>query len=68
MIKECGKKFDYDFDLKDHLDIGENLGIIDMKRAAKSYQNAFQMNEIGDLTKEMMLQKSNDMKALTPKK
>ena len=40
----------------------------DMKRAAKSYQNAFQMNEIGDLTKEMMLQKSNDMKALTPKK
>jgi predicted alpha/beta superfamily hydrolase len=40
----------------------------DSKKAMKAYNNAFQMNEIGDLTKDMMLEKANDMKALNPKK
>lgn len=40
----------------------------DTKKAMKSYNNAFQMNEIGDLTKDMMLEKANDMKALNTKK
>ena len=44
----------------------EKMG--DSKKAAKAYQNAFQQQEIGDLTKEMMLKKADDMKALNPKK
>jgi predicted alpha/beta superfamily hydrolase len=40
----------------------------DFKKAAKAYQNGFQKQEIGDLTKEMMLQKADDMKAQNPKK
>lgn len=34
----------------------------DTKRAAKAYQNAYQMDEIGDLTKDMMLEKSDLLK------
>lgn len=39
----------------------EKLG--DSKKAAKSYQNASQLEEIGDLTKEMMYEKFEDMKS-----
>lgn len=39
----------------------EKLG--DAKKAAKSYQNASQLEEIGDLTKTMMLDKFDDMKS-----
>lgn len=44
----------------------EKLG--DSKKAAKSYQNASQLEEIGSLTADMMYQKYDDMKNLTPKK
>lgn len=44
----------------------EKIG--DSKRAAKRYQNASQMEEIGDLTKNMMMEKYEDMQSLTPKK
>ncbi|MFV5694061.1 alpha/beta hydrolase [Flavobacterium sp. LB3P122] len=40
----------------------------DTKKAAKSYQTASQLEEIGTLTKDMMYQKYEDMKSLTPKK
>ncbi|MFV8325675.1 alpha/beta hydrolase [Flavobacterium sp. ZS1P14] len=40
----------------------------DTKKAAKSYQTASQLEEIGTLTKDMMYQKYDDMKSLTPKK
>jgi predicted alpha/beta superfamily hydrolase len=40
----------------------------DTKKAAKSYQTASQLEEIGNLTKDMMYQKYDDMKSLTPKK
>jgi len=40
----------------------------DYKRAAKSYQNAGQQEAIGDLTQNMMFEKSDAMKALTLKK
>lgn len=35
----------------------------DYKRAAKSYQNAFLKEPIGDLTKDMMLDKADEMKS-----
>lgn len=35
----------------------------DFKRAFKSYQNAYTKNEIGDLTKDMMLEKADEMKS-----
>jgi hypothetical protein len=44
----------------------EKMG--DVKKAAKSYQAASQLEEIGSLTKDMMYQKYDDMKSLTPKK
>ena len=44
----------------------EKMG--DAKKAAKSYQTASQLEEIGNLTKDMMYQKYDDMKSLTPKK
>lgn len=44
----------------------EKMG--DSKRAAAKYQNASQLEEIGDLTKDMMFNKYEDMKSLTPKK
>ena len=34
----------------------------DIKSAAKAYQNAFQFEEIGDLTKDMMLEKADELK------
>ena len=34
----------------------------DLKKAVKSYQNAFQKEEIGDLTKDMMLDKVDELK------
>jgi uncharacterized protein len=34
----------------------------DTKKAAKAYQTAFQKQEIGDLTKDMMLEKADEMK------
>lgn len=40
----------------------------DTKKAAKSYQSASQLEEIGNLTKDMMYQKYDAMKSLTPKK
>ena len=44
----------------------EKLG--DTKKAAKSYQKASQLHEIGDLTKDMMLEKFDEMQSLMPKK
>ncbi|MBB1193256.1 alpha/beta hydrolase [Flavobacterium sp. SOK18b] len=44
----------------------EKLG--DPKRAAKYYQTASQQEEIGDLTKTMMLEKYEDMTTQIPKK
>lgn len=38
----------------------ENTG--EYKKAAKSYQNAYQLEEIGNLTKEMMLKKSEQLR------
>lgn len=38
----------------------ENTG--DYKKAAKSYQNAFQLEEIGSLTKDMMLDRAEQLK------
>lgn len=40
----------------------------DLKKAIKSYQNAFQKEEIGDLTKDMMLNKAEELKSLLPSK
>lgn len=40
----------------------------DPKKAAKAYQNASQFEEIGDLTKEMMFEKFEDMKSQIKKK
>lgn len=39
----------------------------DAKKAANKYQRASQLEEIGDLTKEMMYNKYDDMKSLTVK-
>lgn len=44
----------------------EHLG--DVKRAAKSYQNAAQLEEIGDLTKEIMFEKFDEMQSKIKKK
>jgi len=44
----------------------EKLG--DSKKAAKAYQKATQFDEIGDLNKDMMLEKFEEMQSLTPKK
>jgi len=35
VLREVGKKPEFNFDVKDHLELGENLDIIDMERAAK---------------------------------
>lgn len=34
-----------------------------MKRAVKSYQNAFSLEPIGDLTKDMMLAKADELRS-----
>jgi len=44
----------------------EKLG--DSKKAIKSYQKASQLDEIGDLNKDMMFEKLDEMQSLTPKK
>lgn len=44
----------------------EKMG--DPKKAAKRYKSASQLEEIGDLTKNMMMEKYDDMISLTPKK
>jgi predicted alpha/beta superfamily hydrolase len=44
----------------------EKLG--DSKKAAKAYQKAAQFDEIGDLTKDLMFEKFDEMQSLTPKK
>ena len=44
----------------------EKMG--DSKKAAKSYQKAAQLDEIGDLTKDLMYEKFDEMQSLTPKK
>lgn len=36
---------------------------LDYKKAAKAYMNAFAKNEIGDLTKDMMLEKADEMRS-----
>lgn len=40
----------------------------DFKKAMKFYQNAFVKQEIGDLTKDMMMNKAEDLKSKLPKK
>ena len=40
----------------------------DYAKASKTYLKAFQKEEIGDLTKDMMYNRSEDMKQLAPKK
>lgn len=40
----------------------------DIKKAIKSYQSAFQKEEIGSLTKDMMLDKAEDLKSKLPSK
>jgi hypothetical protein len=40
----------------------------DNARAVKSYMKAFQMQEIGDLTKDMMINRADELKASLPKK
>lgn len=44
----------------------EKLG--EFKKAAKAYHKASQFNSIGDLNKDMMLNKFDDMQSLNPKK
>jgi hypothetical protein len=44
----------------------EKMG--DAKRAANKYQQASQLEEIGNLTKDMMFDKYDSMKSLTQKK
>lgn len=39
----------------------------DMKKAIKTYQSAFQKEEIGDLTKDMMLDRADELKKSLPK-
>jgi predicted alpha/beta superfamily hydrolase len=39
----------------------------DIKRAVKSYQTAFQQKEVGDLTKDMMLERADELKKSLPK-
>ena len=40
----------------------------DIKKAIKTYQSAFQKEEIGDLTKDMMLDRADELKKSLPKK
>ncbi|MGH2666244.1 alpha/beta hydrolase [Flavobacterium sp.] len=40
----------------------------EVKKAIKHYQDAFMKEEIGDLTKDMMMNKAEDLKKLLPKK
>ena len=40
----------------------------DLKMALKHYQNAYQLKEIGDLTKEMLLNKMDELAVQVKKK
>ena len=44
----------------------EKMG--DYKKAVKAYQKAYQLDEIGDLTKDMMVEKADEMQSLVIKK
>ncbi len=50
VLKEVGERLKFDFKAKDHLEIGEKLDIIDIKRAAKTSGSGF-----GFLKKEAAL-------------
>lgn len=53
----------YDYELALMYEMkGENA------KAVRHYMNAFQLEEIGDLTKEMMINRADDLKATLPKK
>ena len=41
VIREFGEKPKFNFNIKDHLEIGENLGILDMERGAKISGSGF---------------------------
>lgn len=41
IVKEYGEKAEFDFDIKDHVEIAENLGIIDFEAGAKVSGNNF---------------------------
>lgn len=43
IVKENGKKPVFDFKIKDHLDLGNDLGILDMERASKIAGASFSM-------------------------
>lgn len=43
IVKTYGEKPKFDFELKDHLELGENLGILDFQRASKMSGNNFTM-------------------------
>ena len=43
VIKSFGEKPEFDFEIKDHLELSENLGIIDMQTASKLSGNNFSM-------------------------
>ena len=43
VIKEYGKKPEFKFDIKDHVQLGNDLGILDLERATKISGNNFSM-------------------------
>ncbi len=43
VIKEHGEKPNFDFEIKDHLDLGLSLGMLDMERAGKMAGSSFAM-------------------------
>lgn len=43
VVKEFGKKPSFDFDIKDHVQLGKDLGLIDLERATKISGNNFTM-------------------------
>jgi seryl-tRNA synthetase len=47
VVKEVGKKKDFDFKIKDHVELTENLGLVDFERAAKLAGSQFSMY-VGD--------------------
>jgi len=47
-VKVWGAPREFDFDVKDHVDLGENLGILDMERASKIVGSRFAiLNGVG---------------------
>ena len=43
IVKEYGKKPEFKFDIKDHVELGNELGILDLERATKISGNNFSM-------------------------